>query len=320
MKVRIVAPCRVHLGLIALSRRSTRAYGGAGFALWHESTIVEAQTTTARSTLVDGVDDDLCSQICSILSSAGLDRVRLSIRNVVSPHVGLGSKTSLVLACVEGALIASGLPAPRRDVVRIAGRGGASGVGVNTYFVGGVLADLGHPAKSVASLAPSSRRTVFDAPRALFRMDFPKSWRVILLRAKNREGLHSSAEEDFFRRNCDLDRGECADAAMALGFELPAAVAECDIEALAQVLRSSRSSGFKAREIETQPTVRDMLDQLDLLPGVAATMSSMGPTITVISNQQSSLELIAASLDSDEGWEVVLGEAANAGRCVAGLD
>jgi predicted sugar kinase len=104
---------------------------------------------------------------------------------------------------------------------------------------------------------------------------------------------------------------------MALTFELPAAIAECDIHACAEAFRWSRSTGFKARELLSQPATRELLNQLDPLPGVATTMSSMGPAIVVIADDPSALAPVRELAHPDNGWDIVTGNAANTGRRIS---
>jgi beta-ribofuranosylaminobenzene 5'-phosphate synthase len=195
--------------------------------------------------------------------------------------------------------------------VRVTGRGGTSGIGVNGYFVGGFLTDHGHPRAAVTALAPSSASRPSSVPPVGQRLSWPADWRVSLLRPPAQRGLHSTAERDFFATQLPLPLAECRQAAMALHQELPAAIVGADFSRLRTALRQSRMVGFKAREVDIQPVSAGLLRWLDEQPEVAATMTSLGPTVVVVTrSRRPRLELPTFT----GGWTVTHGLAADTGR------
>src|SRR5207245_5867146 len=108
-----------------------------------------------------------------------LTPVQLRIESCAPQHVGFGTKTSLVLASLTAAAELSGIQLEPHALQLASRRGGTSGVGVNGYFCGGLVADGGH--KKGAPLLPSSAQAPSEIPPILARIAFPDEWRIGLL-------------------------------------------------------------------------------------------------------------------------------------------
>src|SRR6187397_3143910 len=69
---------------------------------------------------------------------------RVSLLTDIYEHVGLGTKTAVILGALQAAAIASGYKVSRAELQLLSGRGGASGVGIHAFFIGGLVIDAGH--------------------------------------------------------------------------------------------------------------------------------------------------------------------------------
>lgn len=243
--VRIRAPCRVHFGLISMTHRASRAYGGAGITLWHVPTVVHARSSGDQDVTVDGQDSAIAAEVPELLESAGIRGVCVHIEAAAERHIGLGSRTSLNLACIEASMLAIGYSADRECVVRASGRGGASGIGVNSYFEGGVIADVGHAHLGGQTFLPSSHRKPDRAPGKLFRLEWPHIWSIFLVYPRGLQGPHGADEARLFETSTPLCREDCGLTAMALLLELPGALMNADFSGLRWALIRSRQAGFK---------------------------------------------------------------------------
>lgn len=85
--------------------------------------------------------------------------IAYSIQEMPPQHCGLGSKTSLLLSVVKLAFIINDIPVTPEEIVYFSGRGGTSGIGINTFFSGGIITDSGHDEDSPRNFAPSSSRS-----------------------------------------------------------------------------------------------------------------------------------------------------------------
>jgi beta-ribofuranosylaminobenzene 5'-phosphate synthase len=127
-------------------------------AVWHFKTVVEAKLIPRSRVEITGLGSELRNFIQSRLQIAGLTNVALTILESPPTHVGLGSKTSVSLACIEAACLTLGRQPTPIELISMTGRGGTSGIGINTYFSGGVIADDGHRMETGAKFYPSSMR------------------------------------------------------------------------------------------------------------------------------------------------------------------
>jgi beta-ribofuranosylaminobenzene 5'-phosphate synthase len=201
-------------------------------------------------------------------------------------------------------------------LIELSGRGGASGIGVNTYFRGGLLGDLGHTRLENAEFVPSgSIHRPDHIPQLAFRITWPDKWKVQIIYPQYFEGLSGKMEREFMVNNTPLSRSECASVAYALLFELPGAVKDLDFDGLRSSLRESRATGLKRREVDRLPTVKGILAALDKDERFAATMSSLGPVVVVISRSSEYPSAIQNAIPPD--WVYVDGQVASTGRKIS---
>lgn len=144
-EVTVTAPSRLHFGLLDLGGASPRRYGGVGLMVDAFPTIVTARTARATTvTASAAVDRQHRSAVMRALTELPHTRnVSVNIDSAAPPHLGLGSKTSLVLACLRAADELQPKSSGRAALQRASGRGGTSGIGVNGFFTGGFLLDAG---------------------------------------------------------------------------------------------------------------------------------------------------------------------------------
>ena len=215
-------------------------------------------------------------------------RFNVSVRCDAPSHVGLGTKTSCVLAALRACNEVADAQLGTREIVRLAGRGGTSGIGVNTAFAGGFVADAGQPANAVAPLLPSSAATgVYELPPAIVKLGVPEHWRIHLFLPSG-ERLTGQAEREFFARNTPIPRSEILEVLASVYHGVAPAFASGNLPELARSLRRIHTLGFKKREVASQGSmVLELLQDLNDLGNVAAGMSSMGPLVYVIATRAS---------------------------------
>jgi beta-ribofuranosylaminobenzene 5'-phosphate synthase len=193
--VKITAPSRVHFGLASLTMDTRRTYGGVGLALWHSRVVVTCERLSSdNGPLIRCTDESLNAFVQRRLKVAELNRVGIDVLELPPAHVGLGSKTAVAMACAEAALLVSGRSASWSTTARLAGRGGASGIGINSYYTGAFLGDGGHGAPPATGFVPSSYSAPDHLPKAVVRLPWPDHWNVWIARPSNAKGLHSDAE------------------------------------------------------------------------------------------------------------------------------
>ena len=277
---------RIHMTLVDLAGATRRRFGGAGFALQAAPAVVRA-VRAARTrldilpNLLDRDRRDL-QKYAESISEALNTCFHIEVRSIMRQHVGLGSKTALLLAVGFACNALARSPLSPRQLALLSGRGGTSGVGVNTTFTGGFVVDGGHRAAVDVPYVPSSAGRPSTLPPALVRLNLPTDWRVHLFLPRGR--CYSAAEEiRFFEHNTPIPVKEVYDVMAAVYHGIATAVAEADLDCLRYALREVQRTGFKRREIDNQtPSVRKLLNRLDAEEGLAAGMSSLGPLVYAV--------------------------------------
>src|SRR5262249_39762459 len=131
---------------------------------------------------------------------------------------------------------------------KFSGRGAASGVGVHSFFTGGVIWDVGHRADATKSLLPSGSTSVTGIPPLGARVAFPASWRVVLIVTAECP-MTGREETKFFVENAPVPRLEALSTMAALYHGVLPAILLRDYGALAAALGEVHRLGFKAREL-----------------------------------------------------------------------
>jgi beta-ribofuranosylaminobenzene 5'-phosphate synthase len=288
MTTRIVAASRLHAGLLDLGNATPRRYGGVGFMINRPGvTVTVSRSRSWDFTTQVPLDMRARHQMLGLLQRvARLTRraaARVQVNSIGPQHVGLGTKTGLMLAALVALNRELDLGWGRTAIQEISGRGGTSGIGIHGFFLGGLIADAGHRNSIDMGFAPSGSTRRTELPLLIQRVSIPSDWRFMLLLPPGR--LHSGEDEAlFFRNNTPLPRRDVLEAIAITYHGIIPAVTARDLRQLRQALVSMHSLGFKARELRTQPSnVRALYRTLLAIPGVAVGMSSMGPLIYAVS-------------------------------------
>jgi len=278
---------RVHISLIDLGDATGRRYGGVGFAL--EGLETTAVATVATENRLIGPASFQRRDVVDV--SRALDRVshRLGIPFEVTvacgapSHSGFGTKTSTVFAALMACNALAGSRLDRHALVELSRRGGTSGVGVNTAFLGGLVADAGSQLAAGRPFLPSAAAEPGgDPPPAIVTMAAPEEWRVHVFMPEGRV-VAGEAERDFFLRNTPIPRQEVLEVLALVYHGVVPAFVSASLPALKLALSRIQGIGFKRREVEYQGApVAELLESLNGLPDVAAGMSSLGPMVYAI--------------------------------------
>ena len=283
---RFTAYPRLHFGLLDLSDVSQRRYGGAGVLLGGptlEVAATEAQEFTVSTD--DKVDRQTLIEIRELASKLqtrfGNLTVEIRVKRLFPQHVGLGSKTSLLLGIIACLDRLKNWGLTQREMQELSGRGGTSGIGVHAFFEGGLLVDGGHPLTQEA-FRPSSSATGHAVPPLITRFAIPTIWRfMLLLPAGIRR--HAAGERDFFESATPVPDVESLKSIGACYHGIVPAVMLGDLRGFAAALDTLHDTGFKRQELEAQSAaVRRLYRALRDIPSVATGMSSLGPLLYVV--------------------------------------
>ena len=283
MRLRVSASPRIHIGLSDLAGVSARSFCGVGFSIAGPSTCWSIEDSDRF--LVQGTSDldisalDKLGEIIETSKRLPIDGFTANLEKSPPQHIGLGSKTSLLLSLIAAIDRLKALNLSADQIQRMSGRGGASGVGINLFFSGGIVWDGGHPWSISRQFFPSSASKMEKPPPMLARWPFPDRWLVGL--ALPDKSLFSGVNEiSFFRSNTPIPDDEALKTMSSMYHGVIPAFVTSDVALLKESLEDIHSTGLKRRELLAQSpkTIRAM-DELRKLSGVAVGLSSLGPLI-----------------------------------------
>lgn len=233
------------------------------------------------------LDERTLADLRRVIDSFSRERpLRIVIESAPLQHVGLGSKTALLLAVIASISKALDLEMTAQEIQVLSGRGGTSGVGIHGFFTGGFLADAGHPQHTIESLLPSSATRPRRLPDLNVRVDIPSRWRFHLLLPPGNVRA-GPPEIEFFRHNTPVPKAEVHESIALLYHDLVPGVRNSDLGAVGRALRRVHEVGFKKRELAGQSdAVKSSFSLLTASIDAPVGLSSMGPLLYIIGDTE----------------------------------
>lgn len=208
---------------------------------------------------------------------AGRQPYRLVIEQCPPEHIGLGTGTQLGLAVARALADVYGLG--QLDAVELArriDRGRRSALGIHGFAYGGFLVEAGKRAHD--EIAP-----------LVARVEFPQSWRILLIMPSSDRGMHGVNEVEAFARLDKLRSSDSQTDALCrlvlLGM-LPA-LAEADLQAFGETLYDfNRRVGELFRPVQggiyARPQSAEIVTYLRQQGIHGVGQSSWGPTLFAV--------------------------------------
>ncbi len=312
MQLQITTPCRIHATLIDMNGSIGRIDGGIGFTLSNPGWKVDFETTESPPLMLDvpeGVEASYIHVLVSeVLNCFGMlpanVRIGIKVREIIPRHVGLGSKTQLALALADGMsrlLKCDNTPFSKEILASIVRRGGTSGIGVTSYFHGGVIIDGGHEfgaGKEKDSFLPSSASNARPAP-VLSRDDLPAGWRCVIGIPTLDEGAHDADEINIFRQNCPVPISEVQQLSHAILMKLLPAIKQQRFKEICGCINLFQETGFKKVEVGLRGhAFRQMLQDWRDAGAPCSGMSSFGPAIYSLAESEAQAKELRKSIDA----------------------
>jgi beta-ribofuranosylaminobenzene 5'-phosphate synthase len=185
--VKVSAPCRLHFGMFSFGHSDRPQFGGVGMMI--EPPTVEVRISSADLFATAGSCDervrDCVTRLVRAWNLESLPSCKIDVRSAAS-HVGLGVGTQLGLSIAAGLRRYLDLPIqPTESLAANVGRGLRSAVGTYGFREGGLIIDRGKlPGEQLGTLHR--------------RLAIPDSWRIVLVRPPNAEGLSGNEEAQKF--------------------------------------------------------------------------------------------------------------------------
>jgi beta-ribofuranosylaminobenzene 5'-phosphate synthase len=268
--IRVEAPARLHLGMLAVAGDGERRFGGLGVSVSRPAVVVEARPADELS--VEGAEAERalafarrCRDALGITGGA-----HLRVVEAIPPHVGLGSGTKLALAVAQALATLHGRTVDAPALAEAVGRAARSAVGMWTFALGGLVVEGG------------VRRGLEHPAPLLMHHAAPEDWRIVLVVPKAEPGLSGVAEEQAFGRLVPSAERSAAIAQLVLTSLLPAFV-ERDLEefgtALTHVQQLVGDSFAGVQGGRFHPRAGALVEALLAFGAAGAGQSSWGPAV-----------------------------------------
>ncbi|MDD1653450.1 MAG: chorismate pyruvate-lyase family protein [Methanomicrobiales archaeon] len=290
-RVIIDAPSRIHLTLIDLHGGLGRVDGSVGLALEEPRLLLEA-SLSSRCTVMGGepwageVAGDVAGRVLAGIHAGA--PAAFTIREGVPRHVGLGSGTQMALSVGRALATLHGREVAVRDLARMAGRGGTSGIGAAAFEHGGFLVDGGHsfgPGRDKQDFRPSSASSGIPPAPVVARHPFPEDWKVILAVPRTTAGASGALEREIFRTHCPVNEGEVQAVCREILMRMLPGIAERDLDIFGASVNRIQDLGFKRVEVSLQgQAIRDLLSAMRGAGAACAGLSSFGPAVYAITD------------------------------------
>lgn len=310
--VRVVAPARLHLGLLDMNGALGRRYGSIGLA-------VDAPSLAVRLSLADRLETTgpeaertgrLAATVAGILGEE--PHLSIAVESAIPAHAGFGSGTQLALAITAGMAALSGRRPDLAAVGARLDRGARSGIGVAAFAHGGFIVDGGRgPAGGV--------------PPVIARLAFPEDWRIVLLLDRSTVGVHGAAEAEAFRSLPPFPDRDAADLCRLVMMRLLPGLAETDVSAVGAALTEIQErlgdhfAPAQGGHRFASPRVAGALDAARALGAAGVGQSSWGPTGFALLSDADAAATLVGSLRAAghlEGLEAIVARGRNRGASI----
>jgi beta-ribofuranosylaminobenzene 5'-phosphate synthase len=288
-RVIVRTPSRIHLSLIDMHGGSGRVDGGIGITLDDPGFLLEAElspilSVSGGSPAVQERIGRIAGDVLQKLGAGG--SIAITVRTSYPSHVGLGSGSQLGLAVARAISELHGRHIPVRELAKLVGRGGTSGIGTAAFEYGGFIIDGGHRFGingEKSDFRPSAASRGVNPPPVIARHDFPSDWRILLAIPDVPAGASGPVETDIFRDNCPVPLSEVRELSHEVLMRMLPGIASHDISLFGSSVNAIQKIGFKRVEISLQPPqVIGLLDVLREAGAAGAGLSSFGPAVYAI--------------------------------------
>ncbi len=288
-RVVVNTPSRVHVSLIDMHGGSGRVDGGIGITLDEPGILLEAELSPVLS--VAGCDPATQARIgqvaTGVLQDLGLGGgVAITVRKLYPSHIGLGSGSQLSLAVARAITELHDRHLTARELARLTGRGGTSGIGTAAFEHGGFIIDGGHrfgTGEEKSDFRPSSASRGVCPPPVIVRHDIPADWRILLAVPDLPAGASGGHEADIFRQFCPVPLDEVRALTHEVMMRMLPGIVERDLDLFGSSITAVQGLGFKKVELSLQPpVVTGLLSTLREAGAAGAGMSSFGPAIFAV--------------------------------------
>lgn len=270
-----------------MGRKGYRINGGVGFAVEGPGIeIIAKQSSSLR--IYDKRNNPFSKngllRLGSVIDSTQQQykfckSIRIEISGAAKTHFGFGTGTAVRLACLEALFIVNDQKYSPTLLRQLSGRGGTSGIGVYTYFRGGIVFDLGHRQNEKPVQPSNLREAVGEIPLLLQQVKMP-AWDIGICIPTNIRHKSEKEEKEFFLKTCPITNSEVYKTLYHTTYGLQAAVLEGDQNTFGKAVTAIQNCAWKSAERQLYGAkLADIETVLYKCGASAVGMSSLGPAL-----------------------------------------
>lgn len=277
---------RIHTTLIGMNSDGYRINGGIGFSISEPK--IHINFKIARNFIITDKRlkgfstseiDRFCLKINKISNDFGFKiSTECTIYGESMTHFGMGTSTVTYLSCIEALFILNGAEYDINLIQSISSRGGTSGIGINTYFNGGFILDVGISNDSKNTLLPSS---VFNEgnklPLILSQGPTP-AWKIGVTLPLNINSKTESEEIEFFKKTCPISKQEVESILYLSVYGVISSFLEENFNIFCDSVNAIQKTKWKKEERNLYNTkIEEIENRLFNNGALGVGMSSLGP-------------------------------------------
>ena len=280
--VKITTPSRLHFSLLDLNGALGRIDGGFGLAITEPNFQIVAERATGIHISSSVYRDRATAVLERLQETHPFPGIKLTFQSEIPMHCGFGSGTQLALGVVQAVNVLYQFGLDVRELAKIVGRGGTSGIGVAAFDTGGFIVDGGHRfPEQKASFLPSSAVGNIPPPPILLRYAFPEV--PLLVAMPNCSRIYGDREVELFRTLCPQPEWVAQKLSHILLMQILPALVEGDMPSFGKALNRIQTFGWKKVEIDAQGAELQLtLDFLRDNGAFGAGVSSWGSAICAV--------------------------------------
>lgn len=285
--MKIISFPRIHITLIGMNSGGYRINGGIGFSI----SSPEIYVFYEKSDEIEIIDErkikftkqekyKLCHVLIDTVNKLSLkNKIKCTIKGLALPHYGLGSNTAIYLSCIEALFIINEIEYNQDDIISYSKRGGTSGIGINTYFKGGFIFDVGIKNNEQLFIPSSIADRNGKTPLVIHNCRLP-DWEIGICIPKYIQNKTEQEEVDFFKKYCPIDKTSTENILYEAVYGITSSIIENDYDIFCKSVNAIQSTQWKYLERSLYgKALLELEKRIKLLGADCIGMSSLGPML-----------------------------------------
>lgn len=292
--LRIKAFSRIHISLIGMNSDGYRLNGGIGFSIASPTLDMNFEPSDSIQVIdkrEHGFTQDELDKLKYHLNGILIrEKFGTAFRCIIhegdiQSHVGFGSNSMIYMSCVEALLVLNHIDYNEKDVIAFSGRGGTSGIGINTYFKGGFIFDTGITNCGQRGFAPSSTFVSGSGQKPLLLTALKLPLWDLGICIPPITPKTEDEEKDFFQKNCPIKKKEVESILYEAVYGITSALMEDDFDVFCKSIDTIQQTKWKS--LERNLYGKELIAAESIIRNAGAKcvgMSSLGPLLYFFGN------------------------------------